>query len=274
MRFKKFHDGYPVPVLGLGTSRFGADLSEKAQDVAAIRKAIELGYTHIDTAEVYGGGESERVIGEAIKGFDRKKLFITSKVGRNHLRYAQVLEAIEGSLERLGTDYLDLYLIHAPDPTVPLDETFRALNELVEQGKTRYIGVSNFNREQMDHAFHLTESILATNQVHYNLMVREPEENGVLTYCQQHDVLLTAYSPVKRLDGVALEEAARIARGYSATPHQVALAWLISKPHVITIVQSTDEGHMRENLDALDLELSAEEIRRLDALHEVVTAGR
>jgi diketogulonate reductase-like aldo/keto reductase len=129
--------------------------------------------------------------------------------------------------------------------------------------------VSNFSREQMEHAFRLTGSILATNQVQYNLMVREPEENGVLAYCQESDVLLTAYSPVKRLAGDVLDETTRIAERLGATPYQVSLAWLINKPQVITIVQSKDEEHLREDLGALDVELTDEDMQRLDGLREI-----
>lgn len=264
MKYKAFHDGQPVPVLGLGTAHYGAS-SERRSEVSTLRAALDMGYAHIDTAEAYGGGGSEIVIGEAIQGYDRSKLFLTSKVRGSHLRGEQVMEAIEGSLRRLDTEYLDLYLIHHPDPKVPLEETFEALNQLVEQGKVRYTGISNFDSDQMDKAYGLTKSILATNQVHYNLLVREPEDNGVLQYCQEHDVLLTAYSPLK--NGVLQQQGVRrIADKHGASPAQIALAWLIAKDKVITIPQSHNVEHMRDNLGALDITLSAEDASSLDGL--------
>lgn len=263
MRFKQLHDGRPVPVLGLGTSAYGRDFD---RELEAIRAALDLGYTHIDTAETYGGGEAERVIGEAIRGYDRSKLFITTKVAREHLRYEDVMRAIEGSLRRLQTDYVDMYLIHWPNLSIPLEETFRALNELVSQGKVRYPGVSNFSREQMDEAFRLTDSILATNQVRYSLDYREPETNGVLEYCQSHDVLLTAYTPIEHGRLSNSPRLAELARDKGCTPVQLALAWLITKDHVITIPQSKERAHLEENLGALDVELVGDDMARLDRL--------
>jgi diketogulonate reductase-like aldo/keto reductase len=263
MRHKELHDGRKVPVFGLGTGGFG---SHPDKDLRALKAALDMGYTHIDTAEVYGDGESEKLIGRALQGVDREAVWLTSKVAKHHLRKKQVMQAIEGSLSRLGTDHLDLYLIHAPDPEVPLEETFEAMNELVSQGKTRYIGVSNFDRDQTDQAFKLTDSLLATNQVHYNLLVREPENNGVLEYCQEHDVLLTAYSPLENGDVTDSEMIINMAEDKGCTPAQLALAWLINKPTVITIAQSNDEEHLKENLGCLDVELSAGELRALDNL--------
>ncbi|NLG49763.1 MAG: aldo/keto reductase [Chloroflexi bacterium] len=266
MKYKQLHDGRPVPVLGLGTSKYGVDASEADYDLRALREALDMGYTHIDTAEVYAGGDSERLIGLAIQDYDRESLFITSKVSRAHLERDDVFQAVEGSLRRLRVDYIDLYLIHAPNPEVPLELTFEALNELVEQGKIRYMGVSNFDRGRLDMAFRLTNSLIATNQVRYSLFVREPEENGVLEYCQQHDILLTAYTPLEHgqlLDNDVLQQ---IAEAHGATAAQVALAWLIQKPQVIAIAQSANKAHLQENLGAVDLVLSDDEMPRLDRL--------
>ncbi|MHB1294626.1 MAG: aldo/keto reductase [Anaerolineae bacterium] len=266
MRYKALHDGRRVPVLGLGTAGYGAGHGSMDSEVRAIQAALDMGYTHVDTAEVYGSGQSETIIGKAMMGRDRSKLFITTKVSDAHLRYDQVIKAIDGSLKRLSTEYVDLYLIHAPDPKVPLRETFDALNELVEIGKVRYIGVSNFTPAQMDEAFRLTKSLLATNQVRYSLLYREPEANGVLEYCQTHDVLLTAYTPIEKgrmADDTAIRA---IANQHSVTPTQLALAWLIHKDHVITIPKAADEEHMRENLDALDIELASADMQTLDNL--------
>lgn len=261
VKYKQLHDGREVPVLGVGSAGFGTD---RRREVEAVRAAIDMGYSHIDTAETYGDGEAEEAIGMAIVGFDRDKLFLTSKVSQTHLRYRGVLQAIEGTLHRLGTDYLDLYLIHWPNEAVRLEETFQALNELVAAGKTRYVGVSNFSVLQMDRSLRLTSSVLATNQVRYSLIHRHPEDDGVLEYCQEHDMLLTAYTPVEHGRVAHNDGIQAMARHKRATPAQVALAWLIAKPAVITIPQSKDPAHLRENLGALDLELNAEEMHALD----------
>ncbi|MHB0857137.1 MAG: aldo/keto reductase [Anaerolineae bacterium] len=273
MRFKELHDGRRIPVLGLGTAGFGAGHASFDREVRAIQAALDMGYTHLDTAEVYGSGQSEKIIGKAIEGYDRSGLFITTKVSDAHLRYDQVMKAIDGSLKRLNAGYVDLYLIHGPDPKVPLQETFDALNELVEIGKVRYIGVSNFDQAQMAESFRLTKSLLATNQVRYSLLYREPENNRVLEYCQTHDILLTAYTPIEKGRMDANTSVQAIATQYSATPAQLALAWLIHKDHVITIPKAANEEHMRENLGALDLDLASADMQTLDRLmHQPVRA--
>ena len=215
---------------------------------------------------MYGGGHTEELLGRALQGVDRSQLFITSKVWHNHMQPDDLLDAAAASLERLGTDYLDLYLIHWPHESVPLEETFRAMNELVQRGQARRLGVSNFNLEQLRQARTLSETPLATNQVPYSLFHREYVENGVLDYCQQNEILLTAYTPIEKGKVAADEALQEIAAQYDATPVQVALSWLIGQPQVITIPMSTNPEHLRENLAAADLQLSAADAARLDAL--------
>jgi diketogulonate reductase-like aldo/keto reductase len=237
---------------------------ETAREI--IRIAIELGYTHIDTAEMYGGGHTEELVGQVIRDFRRQDLFIVSKVWHVTMRYQDTLQALEGSLKRLGTDYLDLYLIHRPNKDVPLGETFRALNELVKQGKVRHLGVSNFNLEQLERARSYSETPLITNQVPYNLHNRQYVKNGVLEYCQANDILLTAYSPIERGHLVNDPTIRNIAEKWGATPAQVALQWLIRQPKVIALPMSTRKDHLQENLGALDLELSDQDF---DALNHI-----
>lgn len=268
MIYKILYNGDRIPVLGQGTWGLGggmhADHSRDEQAREVIRTAIELGYTHIDTAEMYGGGHTEELVGQVIRDFRRQDLFLTSKVWQVTLRYQDTLKSLEGSLKRLGTDYLDLYLIHRPNRDIPLEETFRALNELVRQGKVRHLGVSNFNLEQLKRAQALSDTPLATNQVLYNLHNREYVKNGVLEYCQANDMLLTAYSPIDRghlVNDPALQE---IAERVGATPAQVALNWLIRQDGVIALPMSTRKEHLIENLGALDIVLSDEDVRALD----------
>ncbi|MBE0411509.1 MAG: aldo/keto reductase [Anaerolineales bacterium] len=269
MRYEHLPNGDMVPVLGLGTWNMGGgvspDYSKDDEIIKTIQAAIEIGYSHIDTAEGYGNGHTEELVGEAMKGFSRRDLFITTKVSPSHLEYHDVWKAIKGSLRRLGTEYVDLYLIHWPNRSIPLENTFRALNELVEEGLVRSLGVSNFDLKSLQKSQELANSPIVTNQVPYNIKDRSYVKNKVLEYCQVSGCILTAYSPLK--DGVLAEEIVRrIAKQYGATPAQVAISWLIRQPKVITIPKTVNLKRLQENLDALNLQLSEEDTERLDYL--------
>ncbi len=269
MQYESLPDGSHIPVLGLGTWQMGggnqADYSRDDEMVSIIEQAVEMGYTHIDTAEGYGKNHCEEVVGRALKRFDRDALFVTTKVSPEHLDYDGVHKAIRGSLKRLGTDYVDLYLIHWPNEKIPLEETFRALNEIVADGRVRRVGVSNFSVELMRRSLDLCETPIATNQVRYNLLDRSPVQNGVLDFCQDHTIPLTAYTPIK---GGVLENSAvrEIAQAHGVSPSQVAIAWLIRQPGVITIPMSQNLKHLQDNINALSLNLSADDITRLNAV--------
>lgn len=268
MIYKTLHNGDKIPVIGQGTWGMGGGLKpDYSQDnvaLEAIRSAIELGYTHIDTAEMYGGGHAEELVGKVIRSFKREDLFITSKVWEITFDYKLTIEALEGSLKRLGTDYLDLYLIHRPNKGIPLDATFRALNDLIDQGKVKHLGVSNFNLEQLKQAQALADTPLATNQVPYHLHQRTYVVNGVLAYCQENNILLTAYSPIGRGNLIDDPTVKQIAENYQASPAQIALYWLIRQPNVIALPMSTNKDHLRENLGALQLELPEGDVEKLD----------
>jgi diketogulonate reductase-like aldo/keto reductase len=177
----------------------------------------------------------------------------------------EVKRSCEASLRRLGMDYLDLYLIHWPRVGMRLEETFRALNQLVRDGKVRHLGVSNFNLKQLKQAVALSETPLLTNQVSYSIPDRTSVNNGVLDYCQQNDILLTAYTPLKRRNIRSNKTLQVIARARGATPQQIALAWLANQPRVIAIPVSFNPQHQAENLQAGDIVLSAEEMEQLSA---------
>lgn len=272
MRYCSLPDGDRIPVIGLGTWRMGGgsepDPSQDELVLRAIRTALELGYTHIDTAEMYGGGHTEELIGRVIREFDRKTLFITSKVWHTNLHYRDVLRACENSLRRLATDYLDLYMIHWPDKSVPLEDTFRGLNELVSSGKVRHLGVSNFELDGLIQARQLSVTPLVTDQVPYSLLNHTYAENGVLPYCQENNMVFTAYSPVGKGKVNEREKLNRIARQIGATPAQVALSWLINQPNIITIPKSLNPEHLRQNMEALDLILDEGELVMLNQLAE------
>lgn len=259
-----------IPKVGYGTWTIGGDNSpDPSKDdwsMRALHSALELGYTHFDTAEGYAGGHAEELLGRAVReaGAAREALFITTKVSPEHLHHDDVLRSCEGSLRRLGMDYIDLYLIHWPNKEIHQDETFAALNRLVREGKVRFLGVSNFNLKQLKVAVALCETHLLTNQVSYSIPDRTYVENGVLEYCQQNDLLLTAYSPVKRRNIKSNPALKAVARARGATPEQIALAWLTTQPRVITIPMSGSPQHQAENLRAGDILLSEAEMAQLD----------
>ena len=261
------NDGGRMPVLGLGTWQMGggrsADHSQDDETTALIRDAIEMGYTHIDTAELYGAGHSEDLVGRALQSYARDGIFLTTKVWGTNLAHDDLLRALDGSLRRLQTDYADLYLIHHPSDDVPLEETFAALNRAVADGRVKRVGVSNFEVPLLRRAQALCATPVVTDQVRYNLHEREPQQNGLLRYCQENGIVLTAYSPLK--DGVLQNETVQsIARKHGATPAQVALRWLTRQSQVVTIPMSMNRAHLRQNVEALTLALDEEDAQRLD----------
>jgi len=261
-----------LPKIGFGTWQIGGGSSPNhsldARSLAALRYALEIGYTHIDTAEMYAAGHSEELVAEAIHGSGKKRedLFITSKVLPSHLEYDEVLKACENSLRRLKTDYLDLYLIHWPQAGMKLEETFRALNKLVRDGKVKSLGVSNFNLKLLQQSQALSETPLVTDQVPYSLSERSYVKNGVLDYCQQNDILFTAYEPLDKGHLRSNKTLEAIAKAHGATIFQIALAWVVSEPHIITIPMSLNPQHIRENFEAVDIELTENERRALSEL--------
>ena len=262
-------DGGSFPAIGLGTWQMGgrhsADSSRDAEMTSLIRDALDMGYRHIDTAEMYGAGHAEQLVGQALAGRPREGIFLTTKVWNTNLRRRDLLQSLDASLRRLQVDHVDLYLIHWPNDEVPLEETFDALNLAVAQGKALRVGVSNFDLPLLQRARQLCATPIATNQVRFNLHTRNPEQSGLLRYCQQHRIAVTAYSPLK--DGVlSLPSVQAVARKHDASPAQVALHWLIRKPWVAAIPMSTNRLHLRQNLDADRLELDEEDLNRLDAV--------
>ena len=263
-----------LPKIGFGTAQLGSsrkpDHFKRDYYLSALRSALALGYTHIDTAERYTRGFAEELIGRALRDaqIKRENIFITSKVLPMPWSYAKVMRACEGSLRRLSTDYLDLYLVHWPNPLASMKETFRALNQLVREGKVRNLGVSNFSLKQLKNAQSLSETPILTNQVPYNIFACWYAQNGVLNYCQQKEIFLTAYMPIKlynkRISTNSVIQS--IAQAHAVSPFQIALVWLIAQPRVITIPMSFNPQHQRENFEAADIELTQSEMDQLDKL--------
>ena len=268
MKYETVHN-VTLPKIGFGCWSIGGrltpDPSLDSASLTALRSALEIGYTHFDTAEVYAAGHSEEMVGRAIRETKTKRedVFITTKVSPEHLSYDNVLKHCEGSLRHLNMDYIDLYLIHWPGTGVKYEETFRALNKLVRDGKVRYLGVSNFKLKLLKQAQSLSETPIITNQIPYSLPERTYADNGVLEYCQQNNITVTAYTPVKFRSMNSNEVLRAIAKAHSVTPYQIALAWLVAQPRVITIPMSYNPQHIKENFDAADIELTDDEMSQL-----------
>jgi diketogulonate reductase-like aldo/keto reductase len=283
LEYKELVKGVKIPALGLGTwglgGRHQADYSSDNQTVSSLRAGIELGMTHIDTAEYYGAGHTEELIGEAIAPFRRKDLFITTKVYRGHLHFQDLVTALKNSLKRLKLDYADLYMIHWPNPDVPLSKTIKALEFCAQEGLTKFIGVSNFPLRLLKEAQSLLKDHrLIADQVCYNLtrfsktLMRFPKPSetedyvhDLHLYCIEHDVMLVAYSPLEegKLMQPGYPVLDEIADKYGKTRAQVALNWLVSQEKIITIPKASKVEHMRENLGALDWRMSKEDFDRL-----------
>ena len=218
MEYHEIASGVEIPKIGLGTWGMGGkQIEDKRWDeetITAIKLAIDLGITHIDTAEYYGAGHCEELVGEAIQHHDRETLFITTKVWRTNLRHDDLLKSMKKSLQRLNQDYVDLYLIHWPNYQIPLKETMTALEKCVTEGYTKYIGVSNFSVSLINEAqSYLKENYLVANQTEYSLLDQKPRTN-LLPYLQDTNRTLIAYSPLgkgilAKIDNKTLSETAK-----------------------------------------------------------------
>lgn len=255
--------GRNIPALGIGTWNMGESHAEEAQEVASIRKAVELGMTVVDTAEMYADGRSEEIVGKAIADL-RDEVFLVSKVYPFNASATGTIEACERSLKRLGVDHLDLYLLHWRG-SHPLEETVAAFEKLKQSGKIRDWGVSNFDTDDMEELFEVENGRnCAVNQVLYNLS-RRGVEYDLLPWCQEKGVPLMAYSPIEQGRILNNHELIRIAKAYQATPAQVALAFLLERDGVLAIPKSAKPERVEENRGATDLDISDEDWASLDA---------
>lgn len=267
---KKLNNGFEIPVLGFGTWFMGGSFErevnyDESHDIEAIRKTIEMGGTRFDVAEMYAQGYSEEILGKALKNYDRSKLFVASKVSPANLEYDNVITSCKNSLARLQMDYLDLYLIHAPNPDISIEETMKAFDYLKEHGLIKNIGVCNFNVERLKEAQSKTENKIVLNQVHYNLLFREPALKGVIDYCQNNDIFIEAWRPIQQgsLAKKEIDIIDRLCDKYGKTPSQIALNWLISQKNVVTITKTSNLKHLEENLGSVDWSMEQEDVNLL-----------
>jgi diketogulonate reductase-like aldo/keto reductase len=264
----KFRDGTIVPAIGQGSWHIGQGRHPAAEEEEALRTGLSLGMTLIDTAEAYSNGHSEELIGRVIAG-QRDQVFLVSKVLPTHVTDNGVARACEASLARLGTDHLDLYLLHWRDGSTDLSGVVKSFEDLRAAGKIRAWGVSNFTARDMEDLFHTPQgNRCATNQVPYSVGDRSIERD-LQPWCEQHGMPIMAYSPLGGPGASLLRDPtlARIgaARGCSAAA--VALAWTIRNGSVIAIPESGSVAHVKENAVALTLTLTPQELQTLDAAH-------
>jgi diketogulonate reductase-like aldo/keto reductase len=262
----------PVPKAGQGTWKMEHD--DRGEALVALRAGVDAGLTHVDTAELYGNGRVEELVGEALAG-RRDEVFLVSKVQPSNASRKGTLQACERSLRRLRTDHLDCYLLHWSG-SHPLEDTIASFEELLQAGKIRSWGLSNFDVEDLEAAQRIAgPRRIACNQVLYHLKARDMEAE-VLPWCTRHEVAVVGYSPFGSGRFPAASSAGgkvlgALAEAHRATPFQVALAFLLRDPHVFAIPKAADEGHVQANAAAAALALSAEELEQLDRAFPVHT---
>ncbi len=264
IRMTKLPSGEEVPVLGQGTWHLAEDPQRRDEEIAALRLGLKLGMTLIDTAEMYGDGAAEELVGEAIAR-RRHEVFLVSKVPPQNATYDGTIAACKRSLRRLGDDQLDLYLLHWREADVPLRETLNGFAELLRTEKIRYWGVSNFDTADMEELVALPGgSKVTTDQVLYNL-ARRGIEFDLLPWCRKRDIPIMAYSPIEQgrlLDDPALRA---VAARHDASPAQLALAWVLRADGVIAIPKAGTPDHVRKNRATLKIRLTRSDLADLDA---------
>ena len=255
-------DGERVPAFGMGTWHMGENARLAGEETASLRLGIELGLELIDTAEMYGSGRAEEIVGEAIKG-QRHRLFIVSKVLPYNASLRGTIEACEKSLKRLKTDRIDLYLLHWRG-SHPLADTLAAFERLQRDGKIRHHGVSNFDTDDMQEWISLNGGdAVAANQILYNLSRRGPEWE-LIPWCRKRRIAIMAYTPLGKGRLLGNKALGEVAARHGATPAQVALAWLLRQDGTMVIPKATKSEHVRENFGALQVQLTQEDLGALD----------
>lgn len=252
----KLNNGVEIPHLGLGTWQLKGQTC-----VDAVKIALEIGYTHIDTAQVYG---NHKQIAEGIKGHDRKKLFITSKVPPQNLGYANVIKTVNKILDDLNTDYLDLCLIHWPNPFLSLKKTLPAFEKLYNEKKIMAFGISNFNTKKTKEALELSKIPIVTNQVEFHPLLHQKK---LLEFCAENNIVITAYSPIARGHVFKNKTLLKIAKKYNKNPAQISIRWLLDKG-IVVIPKASSREHLLENMGVFDFKLKKEDSKEIDNLKE------
>lgn len=243
--------GARIPALGFGTARMTGDECRRA-----VEHALEVGYRHVDTASMY---ENEGAVGDALAAseVDREDVFVVTKIHPDDAAYDDAIASGRRSLERLGIETIDLLLLHAPSHEAPLEETLDAMADLRDDGVVAHVGVSNFSVEQLDRSRKLADVPVVANQVKYHPYHHQPE---LLEYCHEHDVCLTAFSPLAEGTVPGDERLAAIGDAYDKSAAQVALRWLVQQPPVAAIPKASSNTHVEANAAIFDFELTDDEM--------------
>lgn len=243
-----------------------------AREIEAIKYSISKGQNHIDTAYMYGAGHTEELVGEAIKGTDRDKLFIADKLWKCHARRNSVIPAVKEMLRRLQTDYIDMLYIHAPWEEEPMEEYIKGINDAMDAGLTKSLAVSNFTVEQLKKAIAISKHPIIANQLRYNILYKTDANDEMIKFCQSNAIMIVAYRPIERkllADEVEDKTVVEIAEKYKKTPAQIAINWLITQDNVVAIPKSSSKEHIDENLKALDFELEPEDFEKLKQIPDI-----
>jgi diketogulonate reductase-like aldo/keto reductase len=248
--------GDELPAVGVGTWDIGGDTVKES-----VRAGLDAGYGHVDTAEGY---KNEAEIGEVLADYDRDDVFLTSKVLPKHLDYESVIESCEASLDKLGTDYLDLYLIHWPNPAISVRETMAAMATLKDRGWVRNVGVSNFSAYQLSCAQHVSDVPIAVNQIEFHPLFQRPE---LVNYCRETDTVIEAAAPLGRTEVFEHPVVQELAEKYDRSAPQVVLKWEVERD-IVALPKSSSPEHVRSNLDLFDWEMDDGDLERLDDADE------
>jgi diketogulonate reductase-like aldo/keto reductase len=275
---KTLKNGFSLPVLGLGTWKMGGDRhynpdNDDQKDIAAIQLALELGFTHFDTAESYADGHAEVLLGQGIAEHERSALTIASKIWPQNMAYDNVIPSLRASLKRLNQEYLDIYYLHEANHDVPFADTAKALNEAYQEGLIKNVAVANFLPETFDKMQSHLQMPIVANQVHYNLMNREPVVHNMLEHAQKNDYLIVAWRPIRfshrnhdakdvwhKGEYPIVDE---MAEKYNKTNIQIALNWLANQSNVVTLVKSSNPHHLNEIIQSIGWEMTAKDTERL-----------
>lgn len=268
----KLSSGDLLPKLGLGTWLIGGARTKDPNNdddnqIKGLRDALDQGFTWLRTAQNYADGYCEELVGGVIQNYDRKRLFLSSAVNQNYaLSRDLLIEHAQKSLDRLRTNYFDLFLIGAVNPNVPVQEMADGLLYLLENKLAKNIGVSNYRMEELEFITKYTKGKIVYNEMHYNLIIREPEITGELQFCRDNNIVLSAYRPLQlgQLSRPGIQLLDEIAKKYNKTQPQIALKWLVQKEGVAVLVKSLNHQHIKENLDIFSFELEKEDITKLD----------
>ena len=273
----QLRDTYPIGIgtflMGGGfhreTARNTADYSNDDKYISAIKYSLEKGQNHIDTALSYSDGHCDEIVGKAIKGLTREKIFLADKLSKGHMLKNAVLPCIHKSLRVLGVDYIDLYYVHDPNVPEKMEGYIEGINDAIDLGLVKYIGVSNFNLEQLKQAITISKHPIVANQIEFNLIDRTQAAPELLNFCKKNNIIVVAYRPLQNklyFDGLNHPLIVEIAQKYNKSVSQIGLNWLVKHKQVIAIPKAVEKKHIDENLASLDFEISTEDLNSLDAL--------